>query len=76
MKKLNIGELVNDNFSQNDIIELISSQLETINNGLANGLATQNLGTLGASIAQLSNVVAIAKTLNEKVNGKKENVVL
>lgn len=76
MKKIDIGELVNNSYDINDTIDILSTQLETIYLGMAKALTTQNIAELGAAVGEMSQTIMIIKGLNEKVNGKKPPTVL
>lgn len=73
---IDIGELVNSNYTQNEVIEIITTNLTTVANALLSAMSTNNWGAVGAATTQLTNTVSIAKGLNQKVNGKKEGVVV
>lgn len=76
MKKLDIGELVNDNYSMDEVVEYLAASLPTTVKALTEGITAQNWGAIGAANAQLANLTTITNSLNEKVNGKKEGTVL
>lgn len=74
--KLNIGELINDNFSQSDVISYVSQELVTITKNLVEDCNQSSWSGVGASINQLGQLASILQKLDEKVNGKKEGTVL
>lgn len=76
MDKINIGKLVNDNYSQDDVIGYVADSLARIVALLADTKTSEQMINVGIATAQLSNISAIVKTLDEKVNGKKPKTIL
>ena len=76
MKKINVGELINDRYSQDEVIEWLAFNLGTVVNTMTEGLKTESLAAYGACVAQLGEIALVAKSLHEKVNGKKSGTVL
>lgn len=76
MDKIDFGKLAVDNYSTEEIIKWLHNaskkQLAAMLEALENG----NIGLIGGSISQLSIVAGVIRALDEKVNGKKEKVVL
>lgn len=76
MKKIDIGKLVNNNYSRDEVIEWLSSTLGEITFNMAKAVDEEHLGTIGMNVSYLSQCALVAKALNEKVNGKKPGTVI
>ena len=76
MKKINIGKLVNENYSTDEVIEWLAGILTEVAGELSKAVEQENLGSVGVCLAMLSQCTSVAKALNEKVNGKKPTTVL
>lgn len=76
MKKIDIGELVNNAYNTDEVIEYLATTLPTIVDILSKSQTSDYMAGVGAATAQLGNLTSIAKALNERVNGKKEKIVL
>lgn len=76
MRKIDLGELVNKNYSRDEVIEWLATTLGELTVSLASATNKGDLGTVGICAAQVSQCALVAKALNQKVNGKKEAVVL
>lgn len=76
MKTLDIGELVNSNYSRDEVIAYLNTQLIEITKNLVKDSNQNSWSGVGASVNQLGELSCILQVLNEKVNGKKEPMVL
>lgn len=71
MKKINIGELLTENYSQEELIEWLDTSHQAMLDTMRKGLASQNMAMIGMCAESLAMVSSVTKALNEKVNGKK-----
>lgn len=74
--KINIGELVNNTYNQDDVINYLASSLVLASTGLSKAVESQSWGLVGASQTAVAQLAQIAVELDHKVNGKKANPVL
>lgn len=76
MKKIDFGEIVNNNFSTDEVIEWLASASMSLASDLATAAVEQNIGKAGACSTAAMTIASVSKALNEKVNGKKTPTVL
>lgn len=76
MKKVDVGDLVVKSQSTSEVIDFLATNLPLAVDAIIKAVASQNMGAVGMGASTLTNYVSIIKALNEKVNGKKEKVVL
>lgn len=76
MDKINFGKLAVDNYSTEDIIKWLHNASKRELLAMMESVGEGNLGLIGSTLSQLSLIVGVIQSLDEKVNGKKEGTVL
>lgn len=76
MVKINIPQLVVDNYDINEIIESLNNNLQEVCVGLNKAVEANNMGSVGAWVTNVMTIYSIVHCLNEKLNGKKEATVV
>lgn len=76
MKKIDIGELVNNAYNTDDVIEWLATTTGALLKDLNDAIISNNMGEVGLVSSEMVLVAGVAKALNERVNGKKEGTVL
>lgn len=76
MAKLDIAELVVDNYDYKEVISACNTMVKGVNAGLQNAVSKENLGLVGQQQANLLMVQAILDKLDTKLSGQKKIQVI